>query len=204
MRVTLALVTHLLLTFVKLLRPGEVRAVAGEPLFLKHQLLISHYIWPRVPNLTSLDRLPNVQARHRWPASTNQLSTDHDPLFRFHRWLANLRVRDIEEFKSVPYTPVSHPFVERLIGTTGREYLDHMLFWNADDLKRNLEDFRDYYNAHRVHRALHGITPARQAWQQSTPLVRVNRCSWRSHFQGLFTLPISGETMNSPPIGGMR
>ena len=35
------------------------------------------------------------------------LSTDHDPLFRFHRWLANLRVLEIKEVKSVRYTPVS-------------------------------------------------------------------------------------------------
>jgi transposase InsO family protein len=41
------------------------------------------------------------------------LSTDPDPLFRFHRWLANLRVLDVEEIKSLPYTPVSHPFVKR-------------------------------------------------------------------------------------------
>ena len=25
------------------------------------------------------------------------ISTDHDPLFRFHRWLANLRILEIEE-----------------------------------------------------------------------------------------------------------
>jgi hypothetical protein len=37
-----------------------------------------------------------------------RVSTDHDPLFRFHRWLANLRVLAIEEVKSVPYAPVSH------------------------------------------------------------------------------------------------
>jgi len=48
------------------------------------------------------------------------VSTDHDPLFRFHRWLANLRVLEIDEIKSVPYVPVSHPFVERLIGTIRR------------------------------------------------------------------------------------
>ena len=48
------------------------------------------------------------------------LPTDHDPLFRFHRWLANLRVLEIAQIKSVPYTPVSHPFVERLIGTVRR------------------------------------------------------------------------------------
>jgi hypothetical protein len=34
------------------------------------------------------------------------LSTDHDPLFRFHRWLANLRMLEIDEIKSVPYTRV--------------------------------------------------------------------------------------------------
>ena len=33
------------------------------------------------------------------------LSTDHDPLFRFHRWRANLRVLDVGEIKSVPYAP---------------------------------------------------------------------------------------------------
>ena len=51
------------------------------------------------------------------------VSTDHDPLSRFHRWLANLRVLEIEEIKSAPYAPVSHPFVERLIGTIRRECL---------------------------------------------------------------------------------
>jgi hypothetical protein len=51
--------------------------------------------------------------------------TDHDPLFRIHRWLANLRVLAIEEVESVPYAPASHPFIERLIGTVRREYLDH-------------------------------------------------------------------------------
>jgi len=59
------------------------------------------------------------------------LSSDHDPLFRFHRWLANLRILEVEEIKSVPFVPVSHPFVERLIGTIRREFLDHVLIWNA-------------------------------------------------------------------------
>jgi putative transposase len=87
-------------------------------------------------------------------------STDHDPLFRFHRWLANLRVLEIEEIKAVPYAPVPHPFVERLIGTIRREYLDRVFFWNAVDLARKLGEFRDYYNGHRVHRSLDGTTPA--------------------------------------------
>ena len=29
------------------------------------------------------------------------LSTDHDSLFKFHRWKANLRILDVEEIKTV-------------------------------------------------------------------------------------------------------
>jgi transposase InsO family protein len=67
------------------------------------------------------------------------LSSDHDPLFRFQRWLANLRILEIEEIKSIPGTPRSHAFIERLIGTIRREYLDQTLFWNQGDLERKLE-----------------------------------------------------------------
>ena len=56
------------------------------------------------------------------------LSSDNDPLYRFHQWQANLRILEVTEIKSVPYVPLSHPFVERLIGTVRREYLDHILF----------------------------------------------------------------------------
>jgi transposase InsO family protein len=44
-----------------------------------------------------------------------------------------------------------------------REYLDHVFFWNAIDLVRKSEEFKDYYNAERVHRALGGSTPAQRA-----------------------------------------
>ena len=32
-------------------------------------------------------------------------------LFKFHRWRANLRIFEVEEIKSVPYVPTSHPFI---------------------------------------------------------------------------------------------
>jgi len=34
------------------------------------------------------------------------LSSDHDPLYRFHQWQANLRVLMVQEIKTVPYIPV--------------------------------------------------------------------------------------------------
>jgi hypothetical protein len=59
-----------------------------------------------------------------------------------------------------PYTPLSHPFVERLIGTIRREFPDHTLFWSATDLERKLETFRQYYSTHHVHSSLDGDTPS--------------------------------------------
>ena len=38
-----------------------------------------------------------------------RLSSDHDPLYRFHQWRANLRVLQVTEVKSVPSVPLSHP-----------------------------------------------------------------------------------------------
>ena len=119
------------------------------------------------------------------------VSTDHDPLFRFHRWLANLRVLEIEEIKSVPYAPVSHPFVERLIGTIRREYLDRVFFWNSVDLARKLGEFGDYYNAVRVHRSLDGRTPAQRAGAPAPPPASLDHHAWRPHCRALFQIPIA-------------
>ncbi|MBI2293320.1 MAG: transposase [Betaproteobacteria bacterium] len=51
---------------------------------------------------------------------------------------------------TVPQVPLSHPFIERLIGAIRREYLDRVFFWNVVDLARKLGEFRDYYNEYRV------------------------------------------------------
>ena len=119
------------------------------------------------------------------------LSTDHDPLFRFHRWLANLRVLEIEQIKSVPYTPISHPFVERLIGTIRREYLDQVLFWNSLDLKRKLDEFRIYYNGSRVHQSLGGRTPEEHSGKPLPRRAPLDSYGWQQHCRGLFHTPIA-------------
>jgi transposase InsO family protein len=118
------------------------------------------------------------------------LSSDHDPLFRFHRWLANLRILEVDEIKSIPYVPVSHPFVERLIGTIRREFLDHVLIWNAIDLERKLEEFRNYYNDDRVHQSLSGRTPGEQSGEPPPAPAGLDHYAWRQHCR-LFQMPIA-------------
>jgi len=56
------------------------------------------------------------------------LSSDHDPLCKFHLWQANLRIMEIDEIETVAYCPLSHPIIERVIGTIKRECLVHTLF----------------------------------------------------------------------------
>jgi putative transposase len=119
------------------------------------------------------------------------LSSDNDPLFLYHQWHANLRILGVDEIKTVPYTPCSHPFIERLIGTIRREYLDHVFFWNARDFERKLVDFRRYYNQARVHQSLGGNTPSVVSGESQPPRAELSTHSWTSHCNGLFHTPIA-------------
>jgi transposase InsO family protein len=119
------------------------------------------------------------------------LSTDHDPLFGAHPWTANLRILDIDEIKTVPYVPLSHPFVERLIGTIRREFLDQVLFWNARDLERKLAEFQTYYNAARGHASLESHTPLTFAGRHTTSPADLGEVRWVSHCRDLVQLPIA-------------
>src|SRR6266576_2005578 len=116
------------------------------------------------------------------------LSSDHDPLYRFHQWQANLRILEVKEIKTVPYVPLSHPFVERLIGTLRREYLDRMLFWTTADLENKLLDFRTYFNSHRTHTSLEGRTPNAPA---SRPIVNLRSFGWQSDWRNLYQTPVA-------------
>jgi hypothetical protein len=66
-------------------------------------------------------------------------------------------------------------FVERLIGTNRRKYLDHVLFWNASDLERKPDNFRQYYNAYRVHTSLDGNTPSETSGETSMRRAALNQ-----------------------------
>ena len=116
--------------------------------------------------------------------------SDQDPLFQFHRWRANLRMLDVEEIKTVPYAPLSHPFVERLIGTIRRECLDRTLFWTAADLEMKLVEFQCYYNEYRAHAGLNGRLPA-SAPYESGPRAGLGSYCWQAHCRGLHHTPIA-------------
>jgi putative transposase len=116
------------------------------------------------------------------------LSSDHDPLNRFHQWEANLRILGVTEIKTVPYIPWSHPFVERLIGTIRRECLDQSLFWRATDLELKLSAFKRYYNGYRSHDSLKGETPIKTRESRG---IGFKSYRWQEHCRGLYQTPIA-------------
>ena len=121
------------------------------------------------------------------------LNTDNDPLFLFQRWKANLRVLEIEELKSVPYKPNSHPFIERIIGSIRRENLDHLLFFNSLDFQNKLDGYKDYYNESRGHSSLNKNSSSRMSInkEKENEIVTIKNFQWKSHCNGLYKLPIA-------------
>jgi transposase InsO family protein len=120
-----------------------------------------------------------------WP---ERLSSDNDPLFQYHRWKANLRVLNIEEIKSLPHVPMSHPFVERLIGSVRRELLDQTFIWTATDLENKLEEYQSYYNECRCHSSRNSATPVESTDNNIADMIQYR---WEKHCRGLFQLPVA-------------
>jgi hypothetical protein len=131
--------------------------------------------------------VPDVQSSDSRAAIAEIFEFGSGSLYRFQQWQVNLRVLMVQEIKTVPYVPLSHPFVERLIGTIRREYLDQTLFWTAADLENKLRLFQDYFNRQRVHSGLGGRLP--DSPETPTPL---NFDSYRQqHCGGLYQTPIA-------------
>jgi transposase InsO family protein len=126
----------------------------------------------------------------RGHAPPTYVSSDHDPLYRFHQWQRNLRILDVKEIKTVPFVPLSHPFVERLIGTIRRECLDRTLFWTTADLEMKLLDFRRYYNGHRTHSGLAGHTPD-PSLASGGARATLGSYRWHVHCRGLYQTPMA-------------
>ncbi len=87
--------------------------------------------------------------------------------------------------------PRSHLFIERLIRTIRREFLDQTLFWNAVDLQRKLDVFQHYYNHIRFHASPEGDTPAQVSGESKTRQANLEHYRWQAHCRGLVQLPMA-------------
>ena len=63
-----------------------------------------------------------------------------------------MRIRD---HPTAPRSPCQNGHVDRLIGSIRRESLDHLVVFDAAQLRRLLRDYAAYYNRVRTHLSLH-------------------------------------------------
>ena len=146
--------------------------------------------------------LPHVQRRQSWAgrAATSQYGSGLR-CFEAPRWPATLRLLEIDDIKTVPHVPLSHPCVERLLGTMRREFLDHVLCWNAGDLERTLADFQAYDTAARRHASLEGDTPCRRRGRTHGGPCRMQPCALDLPLPGHGPASSGGLMTNSRPTG---
>jgi len=116
----------------------------------------------------------------KWLGAHDEGSANHSIALTLRAWPQSVPSGEREN------VPLSHPFVERLIGTVRREYLDHILFWTTADLENKLLDFRTYFNNHRTHDSLEGRTPDTSV---SRPIANLRSIRWQPHCRALYQTP---------------
>jgi transposase InsO family protein len=93
-----------------------------------------------------------------WDQAPRYLLRDRDRSYGaiVHR---RLRAMEIRDHPSAPRSLWQNGHVERLIGSIGRECLDHPVVMGEASLRRTLKAYARYYNEVRTHRSLHKDGP---------------------------------------------
>lgn len=74
----------------------------------------------------------------------------------------------IEQVLITPRSPWQNPYAERVIGSTRRECLDHVIVLNEDHLHRILTEYFAYYHNARAHLSLERNSPNPRAVETAT------------------------------------
>lgn len=106
--------------------------------------------------------------RMRYDFEIDSVMTDNGAEFGSGRFAKNKDTHPFErlltemEMKHIytkPYTPKTNGKIERFWKTLIEEFLEDSLFENEEDFKNEILGFIAYYNEHRAHSSLNGLTP---------------------------------------------
>jgi len=81
--------------------------------------------------------------------------------------------------------------VERFIGSIRREYLDHVFYWNGNDLQGKLDEFKEYFHEVRVHSGIEGKSPNCSAEVSVSNIANFENYKWHPQCNGLFEMPMA-------------
>ena len=99
------------------------------------------------------------RARTKYPDASPILITDNGPVFIAKELKIYLNEMGITHRKTRFYYPQSNGKIERFYRTCKNELIRRQSFLSLDDLKKQLSQYIDRYNGHRLHSAIGYITP---------------------------------------------
>jgi putative transposase len=86
------------------------------------------------------------------------LLRDRDAIFG-QEFREQVQDMGIAEVLSTPRSPWQRAYVERVIGSIRREFLDHVIVFDEASLRRILASYFDYYHESRTHLSLEKDSP---------------------------------------------
>lgn len=97
--------------------------------------------------------------------SCDRVLTDNGSPYKSHAWRRVCRMAGLRHRRTRPYHPQTNGKAERWIQTALRECLYLEVFHDSDQRGAGLARFVTWYNAHRPHRALKGLSPSARLTQ---------------------------------------
>jgi len=93
-----------------------------------------------------------------WDEAPRYLLRDRDTIYgaTFRRRVRSLGIKEV---LTAAHSPWQNPYVERLIGSVRRDYLNHIIVLNERHLKRLLRSCFSYYHTARTHLASNKQSP---------------------------------------------
>lgn len=124
------------------------------------------------------------------------IRTDNEAIFTSKLFRLGLKKLGIRHQRTDPGCPWQNGRIERLFGTL-KEKLDKWIITGIEQLNRDLNTFRHWYNHVRPHQNLNGQTPA-EAWNGINPYTKSPKQErWFEAWDGLLT----GTTCGTSELG---
>jgi transposase InsO family protein len=105
-----------------------------------------------------------LTAAYAWRQAPQHIIRDRDRAYG-HAFLRRLRAMGIRDRPIAPRSPWQNGCAERLIGSTRRDCLDHVIVFGERHLGHLLKSYQEYYNESRTHLSLQKDAPIPRAVQ---------------------------------------
>jgi transposase InsO family protein len=101
-----------------------------------------------------------------WEETPRYLIRDRDQIYG-RVVTRRLRAMGIRDRPIASGSPWQNGFIERLVGSIRREYVDHIIVLGEKHLRRVVKSYANYYNSVRTHRSLNKDAPVSRPVQRS-------------------------------------